>query len=410
VSGGIDFGNLLVVMALAAAIPLILGLVPRIPVPDSVVEIGAGILVGPAVLGWVDVDQVIGVLARLGVAFLLFLAGLEIDFRMMRGRPLRLGVLAFCASLLLGLLCTLPLGAAGVIIDPAFITVVLSSTSLGIVVPVLKDAGQLDTRTGRFVVAACSVAEFGSIVALSMFFSRAGSPELLETVLKLGVLGIVVAVIGFASTHGGAWRQRIDNVLFRLQDTSAQLRVRIGVLLLVALVVLADRLAFDTILGAFLAGALIASLSEPRRDDEFGNLRHKLEALGFGFFVPVFFVSTGLMFPLDELLSNTSALLRIPCFVGLFLVVRGLPALLLRHDIDRASLLPAAFLQATSLSFVVVAAAVGQRLGDVRPINAASLVAAGMISVLLFPAGALALLRRREPSDAATAFEAAGEE
>ena len=220
---------------------------------------------------------------------------------------------------------TIPLGLSDVIVNPLFITVILSSTSLGIVLPVLKDAGQAATRTGTFVIATCTVAEFGSIIALSMFFSRSGTPKPLETVLKLVVLAVAVGFIAFVTTRGGAWRRRVNEVLFRLDNSSAQPRVRIGVLLLVALVVLADRLQFDAILGAFLAGAVIAALADPTRDDELGHVRHKLEALGFGFFVPVFFVATGLTFPVTALFSDASALVRVPLFLLLLLAVRGLP-------------------------------------------------------------------------------------
>jgi Kef-type K+ transport system membrane component KefB len=409
-SGEIDFGNLLVVMTLAAAIPLVLGLVPQIPVPDSVIEILAGIIVGPAVLGWVQSDEVIQVLSKLGVAFLLFLAGLEINFRLLRGRPLRVAALAFVASLAIGLVLTIPLGLTDVIVNPLFVTVILSSTSLGIVIPVLKDAGQSRTRTGTFVIATCTVAEFGSIIALSMFFSRSGTPDPIDTVLKLVVLGLAVGIIAFATTRGGAWRTKLNDLLFRLDNSSAQPRVRITVLLLVALVVLADRLQFDAILGAFLAGAVIAALADPERDDELGHVRHKLEAVGFGLFVPVFFVATGLTFPVTALFSDASALIRVPVFLALLLAVRGLPALLLRRDIDGADLVPVALLQATSLSFIVVAAQVGVALHELRPINAASLIAAGMISVLLFPAGALAILRRNAPEGLPDVVEPLGEE
>lgn len=406
----IDLGNLLAVMVLAASIPLLLGLVPRLPIPSSVVEILAGILVGPAVLGVAESGPVVRVLAKLGVVFLLFLAGLEMDFRALRGRPLRLAWIAFAASLAIGITLTAPLGVADVILHPLFVTIVLSATSLGIVMPVLKDAGQDKTATGRYVVAACTAAEFGSIIVLSLFFSSTGSAEPLDTILKLAVLALAVVVIAFASTRGGRWRERLDEVLFRLQDSSSQPRVRLVVLLLVALVVLADRLKFDSILGAFVAGAVIAALSDPARDDELGHVRHKLEAIGYGFLVPVFFVATGMMFPVEELFSDASALLRVPLFLVLLLLVRGLPALLLRHDIVREDLVPAALLQATSLSFIVVAAEIGVQLGEIRPINAASLVAAGMLSVLLFPAGALAILRRNSPEPVREHYEPAGEE
>jgi Kef-type K+ transport system membrane component KefB len=174
VHGDVSFDGLLAVMAVAALVPIVLGLVPRLPVPDSVLEILAGILIGPAVLDWVHTDQAIDVLAKLGVAFLLFLAGLELDFRVLRGKPLTYGLVSFGASVALGVALTLPLWGLGEIVNPLLIAIILSSTSLGIVIPVLKDAGRLESRLATFVVASCSVAEFGSIVLLSMFFSGSG--------------------------------------------------------------------------------------------------------------------------------------------------------------------------------------------------------------------------------------------
>jgi Kef-type K+ transport system membrane component KefB len=389
-----NFDDLLLVMGVAVLVPLLLGLAPRVPIPSSVLEIAAGILIGPAVLDWVGDDRVISIFAKLGVALLLFLAGLELDFDRLRGRPLKLALLGFAASLAIGLAISLPLAGLGVILNPLLITVILSSTSLGIVCPVLKDAGVLDTRTGTYVVAACSVAEFASIVVLSMFFTRSGSPDPLATVLKLVVLALVVAVIAAVSIQHGHWRRRLDEVLFRLQDSSSQLRVRVAMLLLIALLVVSEGLKFDAILGSFMAGALLSALTDPDRDAEFGHVRHKLEGIGFGFFVPIFFVATGLSFPVNELFSDASTALRVPLFLAMMLVVRGVPALLLRRDLGDAAVMPGALLQATSLSFVVVAAQIGVAVHELRPVNAASLVAAGMLSVLLFPAGALALLRR----------------
>jgi Kef-type K+ transport system membrane component KefB len=396
---GLAFDDVLIVMVVAAAVPLLLGLAPSLPVPSSVLEIAAGILIGPAVLDWVAADPVITIFSQLGVALLLFLAGLELNFERLRGRPLKLGVVGFVASLVIGFGLALPLRGAGVIIDPLLLAVILSATSLGIVCPVLKDAGMLDSRAGTFVVAACSVAEFGSIVALSMFFSPSGSTGA-ETLLNLGVLAVVVGAIAYLGSRRGPWRARVDAVLFRLQDSSSQLRVRIAMLLMIALLVVSEGLGFDAILGSFLAGALLSAVTDPAREDEFGQVRHKLEGIGFGFFVPIFFVATGLSFPVDQLFSDWSTLLRVPLFLGMLLVARGLPVLVLRRNLTRAELVPAGLLQATSLSFIVVATQIGVELGELRPINAASLVAAGMLSVLFFPAIALRLLDRTVPKSA----------
>ena len=392
----VDFAGLLLVMGVAVAIPLLLALMPRLPVPPAVVEILAGIVIGPALLGLVaPSDEVMRVMAKLGVAFLLFLAGLELDFDIIRGRPLRLGLQSFALSVVLGILVTLPLGVADVIADPLFIGIVLTATSLGIVIPVLKDAAQLDTGFGHFVVVACSIAEFGSIVLLALFFSGSGSADPLVTVLKLVVLVLVVLVVALLAARA-AKSERLNAVLFELQDSSSQIRVRVAVLLLLALLVITDDLGLDAILGAFMAGALLSVLTDPEKDEDFGHFRHKLEGLGFGFFIPVFFVATGIGFPVDELFSDASTALRIPLFLLLLFVVRGVPAVLLRKDISRTQVFASALMQSTSLSFIVVATTLGVSIGEVRPINAASLVAAGMLSVLIFPATALAMLRREE--------------
>lgn len=397
----VSFDDLLAVMALAVLVPLVLGLFPRLPIPSSVVEIGAGIIVGPALLDVVHADATIQVFAKLGVAILLFLAGLDLDFTKLRGRPLTLGAWAFVLSLAIGLVVCYPLGAAGVVINPLLVAIILTSTSLGIVAPVLKDTAMLDTKIGRYVIAACSVAEFLSIVVLSMFFTQKGTADPLTTVLKLAGLAVIVVIIAVLATRPARWRSRVDDVLYRLQSSSAQLRVRGAMLLMIALVVLSEGLKFDAILGSFLAGAMLAAVTDPQREDQFGHLREKLEAIGFGFFVPIFFISTGLSFPIDQLLSDSSALLRVPMFLAMLLLIRGLPALLLRKDIGLGATIPAGLLQATSLSFIVVGAQIGVAVGELRPINAASMVAAGMLSVLFFPALALVGLRRQAPVDAA---------
>lgn len=394
----VSFDDLLAVMALAVLVPLVLGLFPWLPIPSSVVEITAGIIVGPALLDVVQADATIQVFAKLGVAILLFLAGLELDFGKLRGRPLSLGVWGFVLSFGIGLALCFPLGAIDVIIDPLLVAIILTSTSLGIVAPILKDTHLLETTIGQYLIAACTVAEFLSIVVLSMFFTQTGSADPFATILKLAGLAVVVVIVALLATRPARWRSRVDDALYRLQSSSAQLRVRGAMLLMIALVVLSEGLKFDAILGSFLAGAMLAAVTDPQREDQFGHLRDKLEAIGFGFFVPIFFIATGLSFPVDQLFSDSSALLRVPMFLALLLAIRGLPALLMRRDIGTKAMLPSALLQATSLSFIVVGAQIGVAVGELRPINAASMVAAGMLSVLIFPALALVGLRKQSPA------------
>lgn len=393
----LNFSGLFIVLAAAVIVPLVLGLFPKLPIPAVVFEIVAGILIGPAMLGWVHVDEPIDVLSKLGVAFLLFLAGFELDFDELRGRALRLGLIGFGISAALALALTTPLGLTGVILDPLLVSVILTATSLGIVVPVLKDTGQLDSPLGRLVIVSCSVAEFGSIVLLSMFFSGAGSPQPIRTTIKLGVLLLVVVLILLLARHRRG-SGRTHEIMARLSETSSQLRVRLSVLLLLGLLVLSQDLGFESVLGAFMGGALLSALTDPGRDPLAERSRAKLEAVGFGVFVPVFFVATGIGFPISDLLGDPSALLRIPLFLALLFIVRGLPARILKKDIGPGEVLPAALMQATSLSFIVVGTQLGVQLGVMRPINAASFVAAGMLSVLLFPGSALFLLRRCQPT------------
>ncbi len=388
---GLHFGNLLIVVALAFFVPLALGFVPALKLPAVVLEIVAGIVVGPSVLGWVTIDEPLSVLALIGLAFLLFLAGLEIDVHELRGRPLRLAALGFVVSFAIALGFGFGLHAADLAGNGIFVAIVLTATSLGIVVPVLKDAGEISSRFGQFVVAAGSIADFGAIILLSLLFSREGGGIGSQAIL-LGGFVVVAGAIGLAVA--GAERLRaLSQVLFRLQDTTAQIRIRGAFLLLIVFAFVADRLGLETILGAFMAGALLTLLDRDRQMTH-PDFRLKLESAGFGIFIPIFFVVSGVRFDLDALTSSAGALSRVPVFLLALLAVRGLPAFLYRSEIGSRRSTVAALLQATSLPFIVAATQIGLELGTIDAQTAAALVGAGILSVLLFPLGALTLLRR----------------
>ena len=356
--------------------------------PAVVLEIVAGVLVGPSVLGVVEEDQVIAVLALLGLAFLLFLAGLEVDLRSLRGRRLAVGLAGFAVSLAIG-------SAAGVVVagigwagSPLLLALTLSATGLGLVVPVLKDAGRVRSDVGQAVVTSATVADFGAILLLSVLFSASSTGP----AGRLGLLGgfvALVAVVVLVLSRAARWR-RLGDLLVALQDTTAEIRVRAAVLLVVALAVLAERSGLESILGAFLAGALVAAID--RDATTHPRFRAKLDAVGYGFLVPVFFVASGIRLDLRGLLEDPAALVRVPAYLLLLLLVRGVPALLLVRSLGRRPALAAALLQATSLPFVVAATAIGVELGVLGGVDAAALVAAGLLSVLLFPPLALALL------------------
>jgi Kef-type K+ transport system membrane component KefB len=387
----IHFTNLLIVAAIAFAVPLALGLAPVLRLPSVVVELIAGIIVGPAVLGWVEVDEPVRVLSIVGLAFLLFLAGLEIEFHKLRGRILKVAASGFAVSFTIALAVGLVLKAGGLVDQPLFIAIVLSSTSLGVVVPVLKDARESGSTFGQLLIAGASIADFATVILLSLFFSRESASTTAQ-ILLLGTLFAVVVLVTL-TVLGIEHSVGIRKALVRLQDTTAQIRVRGAFLLLIGLTALATELGLEVILGAFLAGAvlMLVDRDEMMTHPEF---RTKLEAVGFGVFVPAFFVTSGLQYDLDALLSDSSALMNVPIFLTALLLVRGVPALLYRPLIPAGRTLPGALLQATSLPFIVAATAIGVDLDIISPANAAALIAAGLLSVVLFPALALTLLRR----------------
>jgi Kef-type K+ transport system membrane component KefB len=377
----------------ALAAPLALGLFPRVRLPAIVLEIVLGVVIGPQVLGWVSIDRPIQVMSLLGLAFLLLLAGLEVEYERFRGHLLRLTAIGYAMSFGLALLIGFGLHAAGLVKSPLLIGIALSATSLGIVIPVLKDAGQVATPFGQLVVAGASIAEIATIVLLSLFFSgEAGG--LGAKLLLLGLFGLFVLAVGVA-VLGAELSMWISATLLRLQDTTAEIRIRGSFLLLTVFVVLAERLGLEAILGAFLAGAILKLVDRDRMLTH-PQFRQKLEAVGYGVFVPVFFVATGVGFELNALFANATTLARVPIFLAALLVARGLPALVYKSLATRRQMLAAALLQATSLSFLVVAGQIGVQLDLIRPAASAALIAAGLLSVLLFPLTALTLLRGAE--------------
>src|SRR6266699_2893165 len=393
----VSFINLLVVAAVAVLAPLTVGFAPRLRIPAVVLEIVGGIVIGPSGFGWVRFDLPVQILALFGLAFLLFLAGLEIDVHPLRGRPLRCAVLGYLATRVLGYGAGVPFAAVGWVSEPLLRAIMLSATSLGLVVPVLKDAGQVHSQVGQSALAAASIADFAAIVLLSLLFSSSGG----STGSKVVVLGVFDGLIAVTAlvVSGAARSVRLGQVLVRLQDTTAEIRVRCAVLLLVAFTVLAEKFGLGNILGAFLAGAIVGLVD--RDSSSHPNFRTKLDAIGYGFLIPVFFVSSGIRLDLTGLLHSPSALVRVPLFLLALLAVRGLPALLGLRATGTRPTLALGLLQATSLPFIVTATQIGVALGKLSPVTAAALVCAGLLSVLIFPLIALGLLRRDEPGPAA---------
>jgi Kef-type K+ transport system membrane component KefB len=377
-------------VAAATAAPLLVDLLRLRSVPPIVSEIVAGILIGPVVLDIVEVTAPLEVFSQVGLVFLFFLAGLEIAFDAEDDRHLGVVGAAFVISLALALVVAIIFEAVELTGAPLLVAIILSATSFGIVVAVLKDAGQARTPFGQLVIAGASIADFATVILLSLFFSSSGASFETTLVLLMLFLGVVAALaVAVAGARGSAG---LKGTVERLHRTSAQIGVRIAFLLLIVLVLLSEEFGLEVVMGAFLAGAMVSLLD---RDDAVRatGLQEKLEGIGFGVFIPIFFVVSGVRLDLDSLFSSFDTIVLVPLTVIALLVVRGAPALLYRRFVPQREALSAGLLQATSLSFVVAATQIGVELGKIEPGAAAGLVTGGVISVLLFPALALRALR-----------------
>jgi Kef-type K+ transport system membrane component KefB len=380
----------LVFIALAAVVaPLLADLLRRARIPTVVLEIGLGIVIGPQVLGLAESSEVVESFGNLGLCFLMFLAGYEVDLEQVKGRPLSRAALGWLLSLVLAFAFAALLFLEGVTVNVLLIGLALTTTALGTLLPILRDAGAVETRFGTFVIAIGSVGEFAPIVAIALLLTGDNPGHTAVLLVVFIAMAVVAALVAARPTPPRLVRVLTDNL-----HTSAQLPVRVSVLAVVLLVWVASELGLDVLLGAFAAGIVVRLFSA----GEYSHVvRVKLEAIGFGFLVPIFFVTSGMSFDLEALLDDHSTILRVPLFLVGFLVVRGIPALLLyRHDVERTERLPLALFSATALPLVVVITTIGLDTGRMLPANAAALVGAGMLSVLVYPLLGFALLRRAE--------------
>jgi Kef-type K+ transport system membrane component KefB len=369
----------LVLIAIVAAIsPVLAECTGRLAIPGVVVEILLGIVVGPAVLGLAHPGSVITALESMGLSCLMFLAGFEIDLSLVRGRPLRLAATGWVISLALAVLASVALTLAGSVTDAIALGLALTTTALGTLLPILRDSGLSSGRFGTRVMAIGSVGEFGPVLAIALLLNPRNP---VTTALLLAVFA--VAAVSAAVLASRPLPPRLLGSLHRHLHSSAQLPIRMAVVLIASLTLLAFKLGFSVLLGAFAAGIIVRLLV---RGQDSKVVREKLEAIGFGFLVPIFFIVSGMQMDVRALFATPAALLLVPLFLALLLIVRGAPVLLLyRRDLPRRELAPLALLSATGLPLIVVITSLGVTLGSMRPVNAAALVAAGMLSVLLYP-------------------------
>jgi len=393
----VSIGTLVLVPAIAVAAPLLVrGLARWVAIPLVVFEILLGLVLGPAVLGWIVPDDFVQFLSEFGLAMLFFLAGNEIDFAAIRGRPITRAAIGWIISLVaaFSIAVTFAIHPSAAV----FIAIALTSTALGTIMPVLRDSGDLKTPFGVAVIALGAIGEFGPLLAISIFLG--GRSPLIGALVLAGFALVAAAAIWMAARGVG---RRMHRIITATLHTSGQFAVRLVVLVLVALVALSVILDLDMLLGAFTAGVLYRLLlsGAPRPDIEI--VEGKIEALGYGFLVPIFFIYTGVTFDLAALFANPWTMALLVLGVILLLAVRGLPSLLAApRGSSRRDLVATAFFGATGLPIIVAVTAIGVDQGDLPSGTAAALVGAGMVSVLAFPLVALTV-RRRAPVPGARA-------
>jgi Kef-type K+ transport system membrane component KefB len=382
----VDATSFLVIVAMAAlAAVIVAALAPRFTVPVVVLEVLLGIVIGPDVADLADLDDFTQFFGNLGLGMLFFFAGYEIEFDRIRGRALTLAMVGWALSLVLAYGIGGILAAAGIVLSLLYTGSALATTAIGTLMPILRDAGDLRTRFGTFLLAAGAVGEFGPILLITLVLSA--SHPLHEAVILLAFVALAVATGVFAvGSAGRGW-----SALERTFEASSQLAIRVTVVLVFALVALATQLGLDLLLGGFVAGLITRRALRAR---ELAVFESKLTAVGYGFLIPFFFVTSGMNFDLDALVSSTSALLKVPLFLFLFLVVRGTPAVLLYRELlatrDRAAL---AFYSATALPLVVAITTIATERGHMRSSTAAALVGAAIFSTLAFPLAGMRLRR-----------------
>ncbi len=387
----------LVLIAVAAVLaPILSELTGRLAVPEIVFQIGLGILIGPYVFDIAHVSSVVTGLSDLGLTYLIFLAGYELDLQKIRGRPLRLASIGWLFSLVVGLGAAFALVSTGLARDTLVVGLALTTTALGTLVPMLRDASVMDTRFGSLISAIGTCGEFLPIVAVALLLTK---KEPLLTSLLLAafiVVAVVTVLLAARPSHPVWWRSSTGT-----WSPSAQLPVRVSLMFIVLLVLLAETLGLDVLLGAFAAGIVVRLFTA---SGETVAIRAKLEAIGFGFLIPIFFVVSGIQFDAHVFVQHPSSLWRVPLFLGLMLLARGIPVYLFyRGELSKSERLPMALFSATGLPLIVVITSIALSEHRMLVVNAASLVAAGMLSVLLFPA--LGLWRLRAVGEATDRLE-----
>jgi len=375
----------LVAVALVAALaPLVVAVLPGPRIPQVVILLIGGVLIGPHVLGLAETSN-IALLANIGLGFLFLLAGYELDPQLLRQRPGQLAIGGWLISAAIAVGVTAILGSFGYIKDYVPVALALTTTALGTLLPILRDNDMLGGRFGQYVYAAGAAGELFPILIIAVFLTGRGNFIALASVALVGALAIVLSAAPWLARSS-----TVQRIIREGQDATGQTTLRWAVVLLFLLLAIASRFGLDVVLGALLAGIVLRAWTQRFNMDTAG-LERKFDAVGYGIFIPIFFVSSGMTLDLKAIAQDP---LRLLVFFLLLLIVRGLPSLLVyRRALPARQRVEMTFITATTLPLLIALVEIGQRDGVMLPANAAALVGAGVLSVLVYPLIAVGLHR-----------------
>ena len=378
--------DLLAVALVAALTPLLVAILPGPRIPQVVVFLIGGVLIGPHVLGLAETGN-IQLLSDVGLGFLFLLAGYELDPLLLRQRPGRLAITGWVMSAGISVAVTAGLTAAGYIKDYVPVGLALTTTALGTLLPILRDNGMLGGNFGRHVFAAGAVGELFPILIIAVFLTKRGHFIALASVVAVGVIAIILSLVPWLARSS-----TVKRIIDEGQDATAQITLRWAVVLLFALLAFASRFGLDVVLGAMLAG-IVLRIWTRRLNLDTEHLERKFDTVGYGIFIPIFFISSGMTIDLTAIIHSP---LRLLVLLALLLVVRGLPSLLVyRNDLMLRERVEMTFITATSLPLLIALAEIGEQDGVMLPATAAALVGAGVLSVLIYPLIAVGLYKSR---------------
>ena len=390
-----SFVSLLLVIFLAFLVPIILSRFKSLRLPVVVGEIIAGIIIGQSGFQLVsNHDHVLDLLAELGFVFLMFLSGMEIDFSGLgffgaqkpkkngprTWGPLSLGGMSFFLTILLSSVLGLLFFRLGLVKNPWMLALILSTTSLGVVMPILKENGMLSGPFGQTILIAAMIADFATMLLITVLVAVISSGLTLD-ILLIGILFVAFFLIYNLGTRFFNQIPGVRRVFDELSQASSQIKVRAAFTMMLVFIALSEMLGTEVILGAFLAGAVVALL----RTSDDAQLGHKLEAIGFGFFIPIFFIMVGVNFNFSALLNSPQAILLVPLLLGAAILVKLVPALVFRLRFSWRESLSAGALLSARLSLIIAASAIGLRLGIIGESVNAAIILVALITVTLAP-------------------------